>query len=200
MYDEEFWNKRYASDDYLYGTEPNSFLAEQYRLLRGPVLSLSEGEGRNAVFLASQGLEVVCVDISAVALEKAKKLAKSRGVKIITMVCDLETFEPEENHYGSVVSISAHLPGRVRTRLYPLVERSLRPGGTIILEAYSEKQLSRDTGGPRDLDMLMTVDKLSREFPNCSPLVLREIEREVSEGEGHTGIASVVQFIARKEA
>ena len=100
MYDEAFWNKRYASDDYLYGTEPNSFLAEQYRLLRGPVLSLSEGEGRNAVFLASHGLEVVCVDISAVALEKAKKLAKSRGVEIAIMVCDLETFEPEEDHYG----------------------------------------------------------------------------------------------------
>lgn len=200
MYDEAFWNKRYASDDYLYGTEPNSFLAEQYRLLRGPVLSLSEGEGRNAVFLASHGLEVVCVDISAVALEKAKKLAKARGVEIATMVCDLETFEPEEDHYGSVVSISAHLPSKVRNRLYPLVERSLRPAGTIILEAYSENQLSRDTGGPKDLDMLMTVDKLRREFPNCEPVVLREIEREVSEGEGHTGMASVVQFIARKEA
>ena len=200
MYDEAFWNKRYASDDYLYGTEPNSFLAEQYRLLRGPVLSLSEGEGRNAVFLASHGLEVVCVDISEVALEKEKKLAISRGVEIATMVCDLETFEPEEDHYGSVVSISAHLPSKVRNRLYPLLERSLRPAGTIILEAYSENQLSRDTGGPKDLDMLMTVDKLRREFPNCEPVVLREIEREVSEGEGHTGMASVVQFIARKEA
>lgn len=200
MYDEAFWNKRYASNDYLYGTEPNSFLAEQYSILRGPVLSLSEGEGRNAVFLASHGLEVVCVDISAVALEKAKKLAKSRGVGIATMVCDLETFEPEEDHFRSVVSISAHLPSKVRNRLYPLVERSLRPAGTIILEAYSENQLSRDTGGPKDLDMLMTVDKLRREFPNCEPVVLREIEREVSEGEGHAGMASVVQFIARKEA
>lgn len=200
MYDEAFWNERYSSDEYLYGTEPNSFLAEQYGLLRGPVLSLSEGEGRNAVFLASHGLEVVGVDISAVALEKAKKLAQSRGVEIATRVCDLETFEPEENHYGSVVSISAHLPSKIRRRLYPLVERSLRPAGTIILEAYSENQLSRDTGGPKDLDMLMTVDKLRREFPNCHPLVLREIEREVSEGEGHTGLASVVQFIGRKEA
>ena len=200
MYDGAFWNKRYASDDYLYGTEPNSFLAEQYKLLRGPVLSLSEGEGRNAVFLASHGLAVVCVDISAVALEKARKLATSRGVEIATMVCDLETFEPEADHYGSVVSISAHLPSKVRNRLYPLIERSLRPAGTIILEAYSENQMSRDTGGPKDLDMLMTVDKLRREFPNCEPVVLREIEREVSEGEGHTGMASVVQFIARKKA
>jgi SAM-dependent methyltransferase len=200
MYDEAFWNERYASDDYLYGTEPNAFLVEQYKLLQGPVLSLSEGEGRNAVFLASHGLEVVCVDISVVALEKAKRLAKSRGVAIVTMVRDLETFEPEADHYGSVVSISAHLPSKIRNRLYPLVERSLRPGGTILLEAYSENQLSRDTGGPKDLDMLMTVDKLRREFPNCEPVILHEIEREVSEGEGHTGMASVVQSIARKAA
>ena len=199
MYDETFWNKRYAGDDYLYGTEPNSFLVAQYKVLREPVLSLSEGEGRNAVFLASRGLEVVCIDISAVALEKAKRLAKSRGVEITTIVCDLEDFEPEERRYGSVVSISAHLPSRVRHRLYPLIEQSLRPGGTIVLEAYSENQLSRDTGGPKDLDMLMTVDKLRREFPNCEPLLLRDIEREVSEGEGHTGMASVVQFIARRK-
>jgi len=199
MYDERFWNKRYAGDDYLYGTEPNSFLVAQYKVLREPVLSLSEGEGRNAVFLASRGLEVVCVDISAVALEKAKRLAKSRGVEITTIVCDLEDFEPEERRYGSVVSISAHLPSRVRHRLYPLIEQSLRPGGTIVLEAYSENQLSRNTGGPKDLDMLMTVDKLRREFPNCEPLLLRDVEREVSEGEGHTGMASVVQFIARRK-
>lgn len=200
MYDESFWNKRYANGEYLYGTEPNSFLAEHCSLLNGPVLSLSEGEGRNAVFLASRGLDVLGVDISMVALEKAKKLAKSRSVEIKTMVIDLATFEPEENHYGSVVSISAHLPSTVRKKLYPLVDRSIKPGGIIILEAYSESQLLRDTGGPKDADMLMTVDKLYREFPNFEPILLREVEREVSEGEGHTGMASVVQFIARKKA
>jgi len=200
MYDESFWNERYANSGYLYGIEPNSFLAEHYSLLSGPVLSLSEGEGRNAVFLASHGLEVLGVDISTVALEKAKKLAQSRNVEIRTVVSDLATFEPEENHYGSVVSISAHLPGAVRNRLYPRIERALRPNGIIILEAYSENQLSRDTGGPKDADMLMTVDKLRREFPNFEPVILREVEREVSEGEGHSGMASVVQFIAKKMA
>jgi hypothetical protein len=109
----------------------------------------------------------------------------------------LATFELEENHYGSVISISAHLPSTVRNRLYPLIERALRPDGIIILEAYSENQLSRDTGGPKDADMLMTV---RREFPNFEPVLLREVEREVSEGEGHTGMASVVQLIARKKS
>ena len=127
MYDKSFWNQRYASGDYLYGTEPNVFLAEHCHLLCGPVLSLSEGEGRNAVFLASRGLAVLGVDISRVALEKAEKLATSRGVEIKTIVADLATFEPEENHYGSVISISAHLPSTVRNRLYPLIGGRLDP-------------------------------------------------------------------------
>lgn len=200
MYNESFWNNRYSNVDYLYGTEPNSFLAEHYDLLSGPVLSLSEGEGRNAVFLASRGLDVIGVDISPVALEKAKTLAGSRGVEIKTVVADLATFEPEENHYGSVISISAHLPSTVRNKLYPAIERSLRQDGVILLEAFSENQLTRDTGGPKDPDMLMTAEKLRGEFPNFEPVLLREVEREVSEGEGHRGMASVVQFIGRKKA
>ncbi len=200
MYDEAFWNERYANKDYLFGTEPNSFLAEHCSLLSGPVLSLSEGEGRNAVFLASRGLEVLGVDLSTVALEKANQLARSRGVEIKTMVADLATFVPEENHFGSVISISAHLPSTVRHRLYPLIERALRSNGIIVLESYSENQLLRNTGGPKDADMLMTVDKIRQEFQSFEPVLLREVEREISEGEGHTGLASVVQFIGRKKA
>jgi SAM-dependent methyltransferase len=199
MYDKSFWNDRYAGDDYMYGTEPNAFLAEHCNVLTGPVLSLSEGEGRNAVFLASRGLEVLGVDISNVALEKAKKLAASRGVEIKTLLADLATYEPEANHYGSVVSIFAHLPGTVRNRLYPLIEQSLKPGGILLLEAYTKHQLTRDTGGPKDVDMLMTMDKLQREFPNLEPVHLRELEREITEGAAHSGMGSVVQFIGKKQ-
>jgi cyclopropane fatty-acyl-phospholipid synthase-like methyltransferase len=194
------WNERYTVDEYIYGTEPNSFLEEHAEMLSGPVLSLAEGEGRNAVFLASLGLKVHGVDGSDVGLAKAQALARSKGVEIQTEVADLGMFEPEANHYGSVVSISAHLPSAVREKLYPLVERCLRPGGLIFLEAYSENQLARDTGGPKDSDMLMTRAKIEREFPNCEPILLRELEREVCEGTYHTGVASVVQFIGRKKA
>lgn len=200
MYDQNFWNERYARDGYLYGTGPNSFLVEHSDLLTGPVLSLSEGEGRNAVFLAVRGLKVHGVDISEVGLTKAQALAKLKGVEIQTEVADLSNFEPKNNFYGSVISISAHLPSAVRNNLYPLVERCLKQDGVLLLEAYSERQLSRNTGGPKDIDMLMTVDKLKREFPNLEPILIRELEREVSEGEGHAGLASVVQFIARKKA
>ena len=192
------WNERYAASEYIYGTEPNSFLVEQASLLSDPVLSLAEGEGRNGVYLASLGLNVHGVDGSSVALEKAQALAKLKEVEITTEVADLAEFYPKPNSYGSVISISAHLPSTIRTKLYPLVERSIRPGGIIILEAYSENQLTRDTGGPKDLDLLVTTAKISHEFPDFEPIILREIEREVREGSYHTGPACVVQFIGRK--
>lgn len=200
MYDDEYWNERYRGEEFLYGLEPNSFLVECSNLLNGSVLSLSEGEGRNAVFLASKGLKVHGVDLSEVALNKAQALAKSENVEIQTQVADLAQFEPKQNFYDAVISISAHLPSVIRNRLYPLVEECLKPNGIIILEAYSESQLALNTGGPKDADMLMTVNKLKCEFPNCDPIIARELEREVSEGEGHTGLASVVQFVARKNA
>jgi SAM-dependent methyltransferase len=191
------WNERYAGNEFAYGTEPNSFLVENANLLTSPVLSLAEGEGRNAVFLASLGLDVLGVDASDVGLAKAQQLAASSGVTIRTEVADLASYEPPENHYGSVISISAHLPSKVRNRLYPLVERSLKPGGIILLESYSKAQLSRNTGGPKDIDLLLDVAELKQQFPNCEPILAREIEREVIEGKFHTGLAYVVQFIAR---
>lgn len=192
------WNERYAVDEYIYGTEPNAFLAEHARQLRSPVLSLAEGEGRNVVYLATLGLEVHGVDGSAVGLAKAERLARSRNVEIETEVVDLADFTPERDHYGSVVSVWAHLPGAVRARLYPRVERALRTGGILLLESYSEAQLARDTGGPKDPDMLMTPAKIRAEFPNLKPVLLRELEREVVEGIGHKGLSSVVQFIGVK--
>lgn len=192
-------NQRYGGEVYAYGTEPNSFLAENAKLLKGPVLSLAEGEGRNAVFLASLGLDVLGVDGSEVGLAKAQKLAELKGVHIRTEVANLATYEPPANSCGSVVSIFAHLPSDVRRRLYPMVEQCLKPGGIILLEAYSKSQLSRNTGGPKDSDMLMTAVEIRKEFPNCEVVLCHEIEREVVEGEFHTGFASVVQFIGKKK-
>ena len=193
------WNERYADSEFAYGTEPNSFLVANANLLTSPVLSLAEGEGRNAVFLASLGLEVLGVDASDVGLAKAQQLAASRGLTIRTEVADLASYEPPENHYGSVISISAHLSSQSRNRLYPLIARSLKPGGIILLESYAKSQLSRNTGGPKDPDLLMDHTELEKQFPNCEPILIQEIEREIIEGKFHTGLASVVQFIARKK-
>ncbi len=193
------WNERYAGREFAYGTEPNAFLVQNAKLLTSPVLSLAEGEGRNAVFLASLGLDVLGVDASDVGLAKAKRLAASRGVAIRTEVADLTTYEPPANHFGSVISISAHLPSHSRDRLYPLIDRSLKPGGIILLESYAKSQLARNTGGPKDPDLLLDLADLRQQFPNCEPILAQEVEREIIEGKFHTGLASVVQFIARKQ-
>ena len=192
------WNERYAGSEFAYGTEANSFLVQNAKLLTSPVLSLAEGEGRNAVFLASLGLDVLGVDASDVGLAKAQKLAALRGLTIRTEVANLASYEPPENHYGSVISIWAHLPSHVRNRFYPLVERSLKPGGIVLFESYTKAQLSRNTGGPKDPDLLLDLSELVKHFPNCEPIIAQEIEREIIEGRFHTGLASVVQFIARK--
>lgn len=192
------WNDRYSDEEFIYGTRPNDFLVENSSRLRGPVLSLAEGEGRNAVFLATLGLQVTGVDGSSTGLAKARKLAALHRVEIETIVADLAQYHPAANHFGAVISISAHLPSRIRHRLYPLVEQCLMPNGLLLLEAYSENQLQRDTGGPKDADMLMTVSKIEREFPHLEPLILHETDRVVSEGTHHTGLASVIQFIGRK--
>ena len=194
------WDERYAGEEFIYGTEPNTFLAENSHYLSGPVLSIAEGEGRNAVYLASRGLEVLGVDGSAVGLAKAAKLAASRGLNIRTEVTDLATYTPADQYFNGVVSISAHLPGEIRKALHQRVEKCLRPGGIILLEAYAKAQINRDTGGPKDVDMLMSKAALEAEFPNCEPIMAREIERQVNEGRFHNGLASVVQFIARKKA
>lgn len=192
------WDQRYNTDEFMYGIKPNTFLAEHAERLIGPVLSLAEGEGRNAVYLASLGLDVLGVDISAVGLSKARMLAAARGTVIQTMVADLTIYTPPPQIFSSVVAIFAHLPSKDRKRLHSVVEDALKPGGIILLEGYSQIQTRYKTGGPEDLDMLFTTAGIESDFPQCEILLCREIEREVLEGRLHTGMAGVVQFIGRK--
>ncbi|MGN5518511.1 class I SAM-dependent methyltransferase [Halopseudomonas sp. Lyrl_26] len=192
------WDQRYASDEFVYGTRPNLFLAEHAQLLTGPVLSLAEGEGRNAVYLASLGLDVLGVDASAVGLSKAHKLAEAQGVRIRTQVADLTRYQPQAKSFGSCISIFAHLPSQARRHLHRQIAAALRPNGIFLLEGYSQAQLSRHTGGPKAPDMLLDAGELAGELPDCELLLCREVEREVIEGSLHTGMASVVQLIARK--
>ena len=192
------WNERFAGDEFFYGTKPNDFLAENVQLLSGEVLSLCEGEGRNAVFMAKQGLVVHAVDGSSVGLEKAQKLAAAQGVNITTEVADLTQYSIEPASYGAAVSIFAHLPSAERKKLHAKVEQGLKPQAVFLLEGYSKNQLANDTGGPKNLDMLFSVEELLGDFSQCDVILAHEIEREVIEGQGHTGLASVVQLLLRK--
>ncbi len=194
------WDQRYDREDYVYGTEPNEFLAQQAHRLRtgSQVLTLCEGEGRNAVFLAGQGHRVTGVDGSAVGLDKARKLAQQKGVEIETQVLDLAQFDPGESCWDAVVSIFAHVPPAVRQQVHQKVVRALRPGGLFILEAYTPEQIGRGTGGPPNEALMMNIERLEAELTGLKFLLAEEKLRPVREGTGHTGDGQVVQLVGRK--
>lgn len=195
------WNQRYSADDYIFGTEPNDYLVEVAdRLPAGPVLCIAEGEGRNAVYLAGRGHPVTAVDQSRVGLEKAQRLAAERGVRIETVVADLADFEIERSTWSAIVSIFLHIPADLRRSVYRRAVAGLRPGGVFVLEAYHPRQIGLATGGPRDPNLMPTLDLLRDELAGLEIEIGRELQREVIEGTGHTGIAEVVQVFGRKPA
>ena len=197
--DASFWNQRYAGDAFVYGTEPNDFVAEVAGSIpAGPVLCLGEGEGRNAVWLASRGHAVTAVDQADVALGKARKLAAGRGVTIETITVDLVAYQIATGAWAGIVSVWAHVPPALRRAVHAQVVQGLQPGGVFILEAYTPAQLAFDTGGPRSVALLMTAAQLRQELAGLEFEILRELEREVREGSKHSGRAAVVQVLARR--
>lgn len=190
------WDDRYGEEGWAFGTKPNDFLREQAHLIpEGRVLCLGEGEGRNSVFLAELGYEVVGVDQSQVGLDKAQALARERGVFVETVVSSIEDFDLKEGEWEGIVSIFFHLPPELRKKVHGAAVSGLAPGGVLILEAYTPRQLERGTGGPPDPARLMTLDLLAEELDGLETLVARETEREVHEGRMHHGLGSVVQYV-----
>lgn len=196
----EHWNRSYAQDGYKYGTLPNDFLRDHVSALRpgGRLLSLGEGEGRNATFLAAQGFDVVAVDASAVGLAKAEQLAQERGVRITTVLADIEQYALGLNAWDGVVSIWCHLPPALRARVHRELPRALRPGGVLLLEAYTPAQLEFGTGGPQSLELLPTLAQLRGELEGLEFEFAVERERVVNEGLAHRGRSAVVHVIARR--
>ena len=197
--DAAFWNNRYAVAGHVYGKAPNAFVAEvALQIPAGPVLCLAEGEGRNAVHLATLGHRVTAVDQSEVGLAKARRLAGARGVEIDTVLADLANHTIAANAWAGIIATFAHLPPALRGRIHREVVAGLRPGGVFILEAYTPAQLALGTGGPKSPELLMTLAGLRDELPGLELLIGREIERDVVEGDGHTGRGAVVQILARR--
>ena len=194
------WDERYAPTAYYYGTAPNDFLRERAGALppHGLVLCLGEGEGRNAVFLAEAGHDVVAIDQSAVGLAKAQRLADARSVRIQTSVANLEDYRFEASRWDGIVSIWCHLPSALRSTIHRQVIRGLKPGGVFLIEAYTPRQLHYGTGGPTDADLMPTLGELHRDLEGLEILEGTEIDRVVHEGAGHTGPSAVVQIVARR--
>lgn len=194
------WDERYSTEEYAYGKAPNEFLAENYSAIpKGKVLSLAEGEGRNAVFLAKQGYSVTAVDGSQVGLDKAGKLAEENGVEIELIHADLAELEVGNGQWEGIISIFCPLPSALRKELHEKVVAGLKLNGVYLVEAYTPEQLKYGTGGGKSEDAMTSKESLIRELVGLNFTHLAELERNVVEGTYHTGLGAVVQAIARKE-
>jgi len=193
------WDERYSSEAYAYGKNPNQFLEENYKVIpKGKVLSLAEGEGRNAVFLAKQGYIVTAVDSSQIGLEKARKLAEENEVSIELINADLADFDLGDHEWDGIVSIFCPLPSALRKKLHKKVVAGLKTNGVYLIEAYTPEQLKHDTGGGKSVDLMCTKESLSHELIGLKFKHLIELERDIVEGIYHTGVGAVVQAIASK--
>lgn len=195
-----FWDQRYAGEAYAYGTEPNAFLRSQgHRLPRGGTcLAVGDGEGRNGVWLAQQGLRVLSVDASGVGLQKARALAEARGVQLDTEQADLTTWAWPQNAYDCVTAIFVHFPPSDRAHMHQAMYAALKPGGVLILEAFTPAQLQYRSGGPPVGEMLYTTATLRADFPQGVVRLLEETTVLLQEGLYHRGEGAVVRLVLEK--
>ena len=195
-----FWDQRFQAADFLYGTRPNAFLVDQaYRLAPGQnVLAVADGEGRNGVWLATQGYKVVTVDASPRGLQKSAKLALDNGVSLTTICADLRTWDWPQQAYDAVVSIYFHMWPDDRRMIHPRLLTALRPGGVLILEAFHPEHQAYRTYGPKDPATLYAVEDLAADFAGAEIEILEPAVVTLDEGKGHHGEAAVVRMVARR--
>jgi len=194
------WNERFALEAYAYGIQPNDFLKEHevYLPRNGKVLCMAEGEGRNAVFLAKRGHQVTGVDYSEEGRVKALGLAEIEEVEIDYVISDLADYDFGIDKWDAVVFVFAHTESALRHKLYARIQQSLKPDGVFLLEAYTPEQPKYGTGGPRAIDLLIPISELNEHFEGYTTIRAHEVEREIYEGDFHTGLSSVSQFLVRK--
>jgi len=174
----EFWNERYSSNEFAYGTEPNIYFKNELdKLVPGNLILPGDGEGRNSVYAAKNGWKVDAIDFSTVAKEKALKLAGENSVEINFEVADLAEYKPKTNYYDAAAIIFLHLNPKIRSDVHSKVVDSLKPGGTLIQEVYEKEQLGKDSGGPQNIDMLYSKEELEDDFKLMKIIVLEKISQ-----------------------
>jgi SAM-dependent methyltransferase len=197
----EMWNQRFSDPEYVYGKEPNEFFKEQIdKLPAGSILLLAEGEGRNAVYAAKKGWQADAVDLSEKAKEKALALASENNVKIKYAVSPLESYNFPEAAYDVVAFIFMHLPGELVEEITAKAIKSLKPGGKIITEVYEKEQLKYDSGGPKDENLLYSLEDFVNYFSILDFDLFKKEIVTLSEGKLHNGKASVIRFTGTKPA
>ena len=191
------WDDRYSNEEFYYGVEPNVYLKEKLSdLEKGSILLTAEGEGRNAVFCAEIGWNVVCYDTSKVGKSKAEQLAKLRNVKIDYHIDSHKSFI--SNELFDVIAICYnHLPNCYRESFHKKIINYLKPNGYLILECFNKNQINNNTGGPQDINQLYSLDELIHDFDNLNIIEGIETNIELKEGIGHVGHSSVVRIFAK---
>lgn len=194
----EIWDSRYNATEYIYGTKPNEFLKSILDTHHpGSILLPGDGEGRNAVYAAKRGWQVTAFDYSTMAREKAEKLARTEQVQLNYLTSDVETFSTDER-FNLISIIYLHLPPEIRTTVHKKLINYLKPGGKIVMECFSKKQLAYRTGGPKKINLLYSMKDLENDFSKLNIKQLKQQEIELNEGMLHQGKASVIRMIAEK--
>ncbi len=199
------WNERFSNEEFAYGEEPNNYLKAQLeKLAPGSILFPAEGEGRNAVFAARMGWTVSAFDISVEGKKKALKLAEANEVKIDYQLGELGVLNFKPEQFDAMALIYAHFPADIKSSYHKSLDKYLRAGGMIIFEAFSKKhveyiKMNEAVGGPKDIDMLFSIEELTSDFSNYEIIEMSETEIELKEGQFHNGTGSVIRFLARKK-
>ena len=193
------WNERYQNEDYQYGKSPNDFFEKNINnLTLGRVLIPAAGEGRDAIFAAKKGWEVEAFDLSEMGFQKAKLLAEENKVTIHYEVADVQSIHFPTNHFDVIAPIFFHLPQNLRKEFHANCIQWLKPGGKIILEAFTKNQLKNTSGGPKDLTLLYSKEEIAEDFKELKIDLLQETSRNLKEGPLHQGKADLLQFIGTK--
>jgi len=193
----DFWEQRYSEKGWAYGTEPNQFLSTHSDRLKPGMKALvvGDGEGRNGVWLAQQGLEVLSVDYSAAGLRKARELAIAKGTRVHTECADLTHWQWPVAAFDVVVAVYLHFAPEVRTAMHRAMLQALKSGGVLILEAFNKNQLQYKSGGPQVAAMLFSSDELRADFSGARIELLEETVAELNEGKYHVGPGAVLRLV-----
>ena len=198
----EFWNTRFAKEEFIFGKEPNEYLVEQtttYLRSGSKVLCVADGEGRNGVWLAKQGMYVVSFDVSDIALAKAKQFAEDNHVEVQSSLNDTDGFEWQANSYDAIIAIFIQFADPLmRERIFLKIREALKPGGLLILQGYTPKQLEYKTGGPSVLEHLYTEEMIRDLVKDFEILNLCSYEKVLTEGFRHTGMSGLLGLVAKK--
>ena len=196
------WNSRYDTDDYIFGTEPNHYLLKYKAYFKAGMsaLAVADGEGRNSVWLAKQGLITSAFDISSVGVEKARQLARAENVEVNFSVADCQSWDWDAQKFDIIAAIFIQFADPVmRKKLFSQMIGALNSGGIIILQGYTPKQLEYKTGGPGLIDHLYTEDLLSSEFSDLEFINLSVYDAELKEGSQHAGMSALIGMVAKKQ-